>query len=309
MADDVDVIDAAEDKNADADMEAGFKAEAATIAAAKPADAAKPAEPAKDKEAAPTAPAKAADAKPAAAPAAPAPKYVRITEDELKSFKTAAERVTALEGALSKVAGNVGNVQQIVAKLQASTPAGESVEISEEAFAEMKKDFPEVAQLTFNAIKKGLKGLKGTSTTATIDPEIIARMVSAKVREETQSAQIEVLTDFYPNWKEIVGFAESAEKADPNNRFRKWLKTQPVAYQAQINNTNSAAIISRAIAKFQTAAKATVVPASAKPAAKPAKAVARAARIAAAVQPRGAGARPPPPKTADDEFEAGFRSG
>lgn len=266
-------------------------------------------------DAAPAAEAKPVDAvaepKPAPAPkpVAPGPKYVRITEDQLKGFNSVAEKMTALETQMSKAFGTIGNVQQIVTKLQAATPVGLKVEIPKDAFTEMEKDFPELAAHSRKALEATLKGLSGTGTAPASDAEATARQISERVREATLTAQAEVLEDFYPDWKKIVGAVDltKGEKPDPKNPFRLWLKTQPDAYQDKINNTNSAAIISRAIGKFEAARKA----APARPQPKPVapKQAARIARIAAAVKPKGDGGQPGPRKTVDDEFNEGFRSG
>lgn len=234
-------------------------------------------------------------------PAAPAPKYVQLTQEQFDSLQAAAAKTAGIEAQLSKVFGTVGNMKQVVDRLQAATPAGMSIEIPRDAFAEMEKDFPELAKHTRDGLEKVLKNIKGTgqATAAAPDPEAVNRLV----RDATIGYELEALTDAHPTWREIVGVVDKDGKHDTNNVFRKWLAKQPVEYQHKINTTNSATIIAKSIDKFLTATAAPVQP-TPKPAPKIA---ARVDRIRAAIQPRGDGGQPASSKTADDDFKSGFQ--
>ncbi len=228
---------------------------------------------------------------------AKAPKYVQITQEQFDSLQAAATKTTAIEGQLSKVFGTMGDMQQIVKKLQSATPAGMSIEIPKDAFAEMERDFPELAAHLRAGLEKSLKGVRGTADGVAADPDAVGKLVD----EKTAKLQIEALEDAHPTWREIVGAVGSDGKHDPENPFRKWLATQPAEYQAKINATNSATVITRAIDKF-IAAKAALPKTPATPAPKVA---ARNDRIRDAIQPRGDGGQPAPP--AKDDFAEGFR--
>lgn len=247
------------------------------------------------------------ETKPEPAPAAPAvegPKYVQITEEQLARLSAAADETAGLKQQMSKAFGTMGNLQQVIGRLQTATPAGASVEVSAEDFAELAEDFPELAGHTRKGLEKIFKWLnvRGTGS-ASADSEQLAQAV----RSARQQDAFDVLDDLHPGWRDIVGRAEDAD-----NAFRKWLAMQSQDYQDRINTTQSASITARAIDQFKAA---TQVPAV-KPAAQPQpstpapKIAARKDRFQAAVQPRGAGGPPSPSSnSADDEFQAGFATG
>lgn len=234
-------------------------------------------------------------------PVAAAPKYVQLTQEQFDSLQSAATKTTAIEAQLSKVFGTVGDMQQIVKKLQAGTPVGQTIEIPKDAFAELEQDFPELATKLRNGLEKTIKSVRGTGTGTEEAP-------GAALKELAQKAylagEVEALEDAHPTWREIVGAVDGYDKHDPKNPFRAWLAKQDTAYQHRVNNTNSARVIARAIDRFQAATKP--VPKAQIPAPKVA---ARTDRIRAAIQPRGDGGQPNPSKHADDDFHEGFRTG
>jgi len=288
-------VETDDNKQADLDFATGFTQDAptdATAPAAEPKPTAKPAPKAEAKTEAKV------EAKVEAKPSAP--KYVQITQDQLDSLQAAAGKTASIEAQLSKVFGTMGDMQQVVRKLQAATPAGMSIEIPNDAFAEMEKDFPELATRMRDALEKVLKNVRGTApSSAEPDPEAVGKLVDSKAIKR----EIEALDDVHPTWRAIVGAVDATGQHDPNNPFRKWLATQETAYQTKINATNSAAVISRALDKFiaDTKPASKVEPKSAP------KIAARVDRIRAAIQPKGDGGQPPAPKTADDDFNAGFQ--
>jgi len=236
------------------------------------------------------------------------PKYVQITEEQYARLNAAADETAGLKQQMSKAFGTMGNLQQVIGRLQTATPAGASVEISAEDFAELAEDFPELAGHTRKGLEKIFKRLnvRGTGGPATVDSEQLA----SAVRSARQQDAFDVLDDLHPGWRDIVGRAEDAD-----NAFRKWLATQSQDYQDRINTTQSASITARAIDQFK-AASSSSGSAAVKPAASPQpstpapKIAARKDRFQAAVQPRGAGGPPSPSSSnADDEFQAGFATG
>ena len=300
------VID--DDKQAQIDFDAGAAAE--IIPPAKPAVEVKVEPKIETKvEAKPKVEAKAPAKVETVQPVQPAPKHVQITEEQYRRFEEAAVATATMKTQLAKVFGTIGDVQQIVKKLQAATPAGLTVEMPADVVSEMEKDFPELAGYFRKSLEKALKGIKGTAGTAATatapDAEEVQKLVTAAyIKGETES-----LEDAYANWREIVGTVDAQGRHDPNNEFRKWLATQDIGYQHKINSTNSSRTIATAIGKFlafKAAQAKTPTPTPKLPAP---KIVARQNRIAAAVTPRGDGGQPAPSKSADDDFNAGFATG
>jgi hypothetical protein len=281
----------ADDKQAQDDFDSGFVDDEAPP----PVETAEPkAQAPEPKEAA------AIEAAPEPQPV-PTPKYVQITQEEHDAIKAAIARSDALEKRLrDTIGGTVGEMEQrLIKKMQAGTPAGAPIEISEEAFSEMDQEYPDLVR----HLKKVLKGVRGTAPTVAaaeknaVDPDAIARLVKA----QAVAHEREALDFIHPTWLKTVGAIDAEGRYDANNPFRVWLATRDQAYQAKVNGTNSSAVILHAINDFKAATK----PAQTPP--KPAvKIAARNDRIRSAVQPRGDGGQPPPAKTLDDYFNEGF---
>lgn len=240
------------------------------------------------------------EAHPKAEPEAePKPEYVQLTKEQFESLQAAATKTTAIEAQLSKAFGSVGDLQQIVRKLQSTTPAGQPIDLPKGALAKTRKDFPELAELIESDLTEALKGLRGTATT-TAPVEVDHRALQDLVTATTVKYEIEALEDAHPTWRDIVGAVDSEGRHDPSNPFRQWLAKQDQTYQAKINSTNSSAVISRAIDKFLASKAAPAVQPKPAP-----KVAARVNRIRSAVQPKGDGGLPSSPKPTDD-FAQGF---
>jgi hypothetical protein len=243
---------------------------------------------------------------PAAQPKPTTPEYVQITKDQFAALQAAADKTPGLEQQLSKAFGSIGNLKQQLERLSGGQSLGD-VEIGPDVFAELEKDYPELAASTKTGLQRLLKNLKPAGTVkAEPDMEAVQKKIDAVI-EATETA---ALVDTYPDWRKIVGAPEDNApadwKADPANEFRKWLDTQPAAYQQKINTTRSARVITRAIDQFKASQTA---PKPAAPAPQPAKPVDRRARIAGAVLPKGDGGPVRSPKTANDELMEGFVEG
>lgn len=235
-------------------------------------------------------------------PPPPAPKHVRITEDQFNAFNASAAEVSSLKQQMSKAFGTIGGMQRTIETFKAQTPQGLKVAIPDDAFAGLEKDFPELATHMKSALEASLKGVTGTgSSQAEIDPERFEKAV----RDAAIKVERDALEDVYPDWHSIVGAVAEGEKPDPNNQFRKWLATKDAPYQTRLNNTQSAAVISRAISRFQEETKVSTPQA---PRLDP-KAQQRAERLAAAVQPKGDGGQSKPANSDNDDFESGFKTG
>lgn len=303
MADEIE--ESVEDQQAEAAFEAGYKDPSTPVTDTPPEDKiVKTAEEiAAEAAAAEAIAAVAAEEKkdppdPDAPPANVKPEYVQITKEQLANLETAAAKTATFETQLNKAFGSIGGLTQLVNDLKSKTPEGAVITIPDDAFADME-DFPDIAKGMRSALEKVLKGQRGTGDVkATVDLDVVNKSVRAGI----QAREIEALEDDHPDWKTIVGAVDSADKADPNNAFRKWLGTQPADYQKKVNETHSAPVLARAIDKFKEATKVVVPP----PKVPAPKDLARKNKIAAAIQPRGDGHVPLPAKTDEDAFEEGF---
>lgn len=238
-------------------------------------------------------------------PPTPAPEYVQITKAQFDAFEAAAAKTVDFDKKFDKAFGSLGGLQDTIKQLQASTPKGEPVVLTDEIFAAMAEDYPELAKHQRTILEKVLKGAVGTgSSTATVDPAEIDKRVAEGIKQR----EMEALEDDYPDWRGIVGAVDSPDKADPNNPFRKWLTTQPADYAKKVLSSHSASVLAKAISKFKDATKTPPPKTPVVPAVNP-KDAARRAVIKGAVPPKGEGTPPPAKKTADDEFQAGFASG
>lgn len=235
-----------------------------------------------------------------AAPPVEKPDYIQVTRREWDEIKA---RSASHEGQFSKAFGTIGNLQKLVNGFGERAPNGRKVEIPREAFAEMEKDFPELAHQVRAAMELGMTGMGGTGgggpTTEGITEQIMATLATQQAKRE-----LETLEDQHPDWRTIVGAVDiQKQQPDPNNGFRQWLGTKSAAYQTRLNNSESAAVISNAIRTFQIETKG----------GRPAAATnsrddARAERIREAVQPRGDNAGAASGPSDDEEFMAGFNS-
>lgn len=290
-----------EDAQALKDFDAGFVSEPPPPV--KPAQGTPP-ETKPAAEAAPKAPAQQPEPK-APEQKAAAPEYVQITKDEHATLMAAAAKTASFDGQFSKLFGTMGNLQQTLNRLQKETPAGEKVELNKVSLAKLRESFPEVADLLEGDMAEIFKGLRGTGPADADGATLTAEDMQKAAKAYAVQLQTEALEEDHPTWRDVVGAVDGEGNYDANNEFRKWLATQPADYQTKINETNSAAVISKAIDKFQASKAPTPVP----PVPPAPKVAARKAVIQSAIQPKGDGGQPPPPKTADDDFNEGFRTG
>lgn len=242
----------------------------------------------------------------APAPAPEKPRYAKVLQSDYDNLRAVAGKVPSLESAVVKLTNAVGNTaqleQRIFEKVQSQTPAGLNVEMSDEDFAELAADFPELAKHTRATLERVLKkaGVRGTGTAPT--PQLRDEDVEKGVERALQKREAAALVRAYSNWATIVGQVDMSkgEKPDPNNEFRLWLDQQPAAYQKEIADTDSPAEVRSAIDKFMASktAPATQV--------KPDRAAARRAVMEDAVTPRADGSPPMlhQPMTAEEAFRS-----
>lgn len=230
---------------------------------------------------------------------------IDVSRKEWAEIKAFAARAASYDQQFSKLFGTVGNISKKladrVATEQAGTPAGRKVEIPKDAFADLERDFPEIALRIRGGVEKVVSGLHGTGG-SDIDP---ARL-KALVTEIHTEREIQALDDDFPDWREIVGAVDiSQQQPDMNNPFRAWLAQQDLSYQQRINASDRASTIAEAIRRFRAWQKQQQQQSAQKP-----RDAARAERIRAAIQPKGDAGGSGTSSGSDDDaaFEAGFNS-
>lgn len=235
-----------------------------------------------------------------AEPEVPAPEYVQITKEDFERLNANATTVVELKAAMDKqfgtAFGKMGGLERTLTQLQTATPAGQSVEFTDDMAAELLEDYPDIGVGTVKALKNFAAKMKGVGAAA---PQVDQGKVAELVESRLVSIQTEDLEDSFSDWREIVGTPDD-HGVIPNTEYRQWLAKQPEDYQRKLNGTNSAGVIARSITKFKE-----FKPAPTPPSPQPS---ARKQLITEAVNPRGQGGSPSGP-TANDEFNSGFNSG
>lgn len=228
------------------------------------------------------------------------PKYVQITEDQLQQILSGVTEIGTIKAGMTKLSsdafGRLGGVEQFINKIkekQGDTPVGQAV-LTDEDFAELKEEFPELATLILQGQKRVLGRLTGTGASGLDATALEAR--------RTQEA-IEVLDDneAYADWRTIVG----AEGSDVP--YRQWLKTQPEAYQHKANHSKNPFFVMSSIDKFhkyeadQAAAEKAKTPKTPPPD----TGAARRQQLQSAIAPKGAGTVEG--KAEVDEFQEAYK--
>jgi hypothetical protein len=230
-----------------------------------------------------------------------APKYARITEDELKDLRAKATAIDEIKAdnkrQFDSAFGKLGGMQQVLDRLQSSTQAGQQIEVSEEDFDELRAEFPELAALHVKGLNKALSRTRGTG--AALDETKFDQLFQQRLSPVLENTQVQIelavgstlLARDHRDWREVVG------KLGDKNEFRTWLDTQTPEYRQQINVTRDPSTVGEALTKFKEA----------KEAGKKQATNTRQRQLEAAITPRGTGGHAPGP-TEEDEFDAGFRS-
>lgn len=228
-----------------------------------------------------------------------APRYAQLTEaqvQDLLSKATAIDEIRAdTKKKLDSAFGTIGNLKQVIDRLQTETQSGKPVELTAADVAEISADYPELGESTLKVLQRLAGKLKGTGAApfdeSRIDQRVLQHLNPAMGNlEDTIRNKIaaEELEETYPNWREIAG------APNQDTEFRRWLKTQPDGYGDKVFNSNRAKIIGDAIAKFMTTKK---------PVAKPGGN--RNDRLAEAIAAKSTGGHAN--DAPEDDFDAGFK--
>lgn len=223
------------------------------------------------------------------AEADPAPKMAQITEEQYKQLLDRAASIDQIKAqqdkGLSTAFGKIGGIERVLSQIQ----SGVSIDVSEDDFEEMRKDFPELAAMQVNGLKKVLSKIRpGVSN---FDPaqieSIVQQRMSPVVDGITERVERlvgeKLLTKTHKDWKEITA----------NDEFKQWFFSQPAEYQSTVGNSFDPDVVGQAIDTFK-ASKQKAIAAST-----------RQKRIEASVTPRGTGGHQPS-RSEDDDFNAGF---
>lgn len=271
---------------AEKDFDAGFTDQPSEAPAAKAAEPETPAEQATETPA-----------------EQPVEEFVQIKRGDFDKLMAAAEKTASLEQQMSKAFGSIGNLKQMVeAQPKAVAPVVGNVTLSDEDFAELKADFPELAESTKKAVQRALSkiGVSGAEGSNLSKADIERTLVELQTQKS-----VNFLDDAHPQWRDIVGRPD-----DPECEFRNWLKTKSSTYQKRINTTNDGFEIATAIESFNEAreAKKKAEAAAKNKTAQDPKQDERRRVIASAVLPKGDGGPAAPRKSAEDWFNEGFQS-
>jgi hypothetical protein len=215
------------------------------------------------------------------------PKLAQITEEQFQALMAKADSVDEMKAEnqrnLEKVFGHIGGMKQAVERIQGR--AGAPIEITQEDFSELRGEFPEIADLTLAAFKKVAAKLTGGAPTPDFK-DLISTEVADTKRELIHSRLDEIVDGDWTQEVNTPGFTE-------------WLAKQDAATQqlAQSTSVRDAAAMLRKYVKAKSTPEATTA----------APNTTRQRQLAAAVNPKSAGAKPSV-TSEEDEFDAGFKN-
>lgn len=278
----------------DADFDAGFTGNDSTATPSQAPEASTTEAGAAEPAAATT------EADPAAA--APAqevpPEIVQVTRAQFDQLMRKAEEVdnlkTSVQQTADKVWGKIGGVERILSDLRAQ-PAGQSLKLSEEDFAELKAEYPELAGLQMKGLQRVLEKLPLRA--AAVDPGAIEKVVqerTATVRAEVIDSNLDAIVD--GDWREEVR----------TQSYKDWVKKQAEDIQAlgDSHSLRDASKLLRLYKAYMAAPKNESTQQNTPPASPT-----RSRVLAAAVTPKGTLGKAQTKPTEDDEFNSGFKSG
>ena len=77
----------------------------------------------------------------------------------------------------------LGGIQDVIKQLQTNTPKGEAIVITDDMFAEMAEDYPQLATQFRTTLEKVLKGARGTGTASeSVDPSVVTKLVQDGIK-------------------------------------------------------------------------------------------------------------------------------
>jgi hypothetical protein len=216
-------------------------------------------------------------------PEAPAPEFMQITKSQFDDLMNKASQVDTLRTMSDKAFGKIGGIERVLTELK-QQPQGQPVQLSEDDFAELKGEFPELAELQM----KGMKRLMDKLRVPQVDASAIEQMVGAQTsntRAELVDTTLDAIVD--GDWKEEV-------KTD---KFAQWIDGQGNDVKA-LGSSDSLRDAAKLMRLFKAHKDAPP------PAPTPAPTNSTSRRIAAAVAPKGTNAVTSQNLTEEDAFNA-----
>ncbi len=217
--------------------------------------------------------------------------------DELKALSTALSDYQAtVNKRLDSNFGKLGNLEQIIRSIQDSSAAGEPV--SDEDIAELKSEFPEVAQTLLPALNRVVGKMRGTrkagASAQPSQPATPQPSVDELIRQVETRANMRIMTAIEPDWESTIRKPE----------FTAWLEKQPEDYRTKVQDTEEPSVLQEALSAFKAQQPK---PTPATPTPKPSVPSARQRTLAAAVTPKGDADLGGSSGNAEDEMEAGYK--
>lgn len=227
-------------------------------------------------------------------PETPAPKYRQITEEEFAALVAVKDAQTALA---DKAFGKIGGLERTLGQLSEQLKGGSGVQITDEDLAELRSEYPELA----NSLTKGLNGVlnKVKGGPAQLDPAVLDQLVQERMTPALQAAQEKwerkqeekALSRSHADWLAVVN----------SDGFKAWKDQQP--NKDEINSSEDAHFVSTVITNFKNSLKPKT---PAAPVADPRDI--RRKQLEASIAPKGIGGHAAGSND-DDEFMSGFKSG
>jgi hypothetical protein len=212
-------------------------------------------------------------------------------------FTAALAKIPEIEASMTKqfntAFGGLGGLKQMIQKLQTETPVGQTIDLSDEDFEDLKREYPEMADYTIKGLRQVFGKFKGSggADPAGFDKKFDEKVQTAvaDIRQEIVKSSLEAV---FPGWEEDV----------KTPQFDEWVKAQPPEMQARMSSdklSDAAKML-----KAYYAHVAAPPPPAPTPTSPPVNT--RQRQLAAAVPPRGDGGHPPA-ASEDDDFEQGFK--
>lgn len=185
-------------------------------------------------------------------PETTSPEYAQVTKEEAESFRRAVGDVKDLRAMVEKqfgtAFGNLGGLKRAIDQLQAMTPTGQPLSVSDEDFAELKEEFPDLTALTVKGLNRVLGKLKGSgppaSAASALPPEVAEEIVAKAAAQADQKTAVRLLSWFRPDWREVVG------SPSDTTAYRAWLGTLAPERQIELLDTWDATVIHDSIEEF-----------------------------------------------------------
>jgi hypothetical protein len=238
----------------------------------------------------------------------------KVNEDIVHLSKSDYEKimkvVDGVDNRLASAFGKFGPLEQRINKIQEALKPGEPLVLTDEDFAEMRVDFPELAGMTRKAFERIAARMSRASAAAPIDStQFVSRdeferlLNEERTRQynETKQATFDAMTLIRPDWQQVIGIKEHDNDPIPETSYRKWLATQPQDYQDRLNRTWNPAVMSRSIEDFEKHQNRNKPTNQTPPSSTPQR-----SRLSAAVTPRGSAPVGKAPRTEEDDMMDGF---